>query len=86
MAPGPLPDEEAADADAHDRILRVLRELWSDDQRRVCELRAAGLTGEEIAAVLGKSHQAVRQLQTRAKDRLRTLLTANAIGKGASDD
>lgn len=80
-APGIPPDEAAADADAHDRILAMLAELPTEEQRRVCELRAAGLTGEEIAAVLGKPHTAVRQLQRRAVTRLRARLAA-ATGTG----
>jgi RNA polymerase sigma-70 factor (ECF subfamily) len=83
-APGPLPDEAAADADAHDRVLALLAQLPTEDQRRVCELRLAGLTGEEIAAVLGKRHDAVRQIQGRALERLRVLLTAATVGKEAS--
>lgn len=82
-APGILPDEAAVDTDAHDRILAMLAQLPTDDQRRVCELRAAGLTGEEIASVLKKDHAAVRQLQRRAVTRLRALLPA-ATGKGAA--
>jgi DNA-directed RNA polymerase specialized sigma24 family protein len=59
-------------------MLALLRRLPSDDQRRVCELRLAGLTGQEIAAVLGKRHDAVRQLQSRAIERLRQLMPASA--------
>ena len=83
--PGPLPDQAIADLDAHDRVLALLNELPTADQRRVCELRLAGLTGAEIAVVLGKRHDAVRQLQSRAMERLRMLATAAAIGTGAAD-
>jgi RNA polymerase sigma-70 factor (ECF subfamily) len=44
------------------------------DQRRAMELRLAGLTGPEIAGVLGRSHRAVKMLQFRAIGTLRTLL------------
>ena len=86
--PRPLPDEAAADADAHDRLLALLDAL-SEDQRQVLKLRLAGLTGTEIAAVLGKRHDAVRQLQSRALERLRTLVAAagaETVGRGPSGD
>ena len=44
------------------------------DQRRVLELRAAGLRGTEIAALLGRSHAAVRMLQLRAVRHLRGVM------------
>jgi len=55
------------------RRLRALLLRLSDDQRRVLELRLAGLTGPEIAAALGRSVGAVRVLQFRALARLRAL-------------
>ena len=55
--------------------LRAAITRLSDDQRDVVELRLAGLTGPEIAASLGKSHAAVKMLQLRAVQKLRTLLT-----------
>lgn len=48
------------------------------DQRRVVELRIAGLTGGEIAAVLGRSPAAVKMLQFRAVTALRALREADA--------
>jgi RNA polymerase sigma-70 factor (ECF subfamily) len=42
--------------------------------REVVELRLAGLTDREIAAVLGVSGEAVRQAQSRAVSRLRGLM------------
>ena len=47
------------------------------DQRRVVELRLAGLSGAEIAAALGRSAGSVKMLQFRAVTRLRTLLDAD---------
>jgi DNA-directed RNA polymerase specialized sigma24 family protein len=44
------------------------------DQRRVIELRLAGLTGAEIAGVLNRSVAAVKMLQLRAMTRLRSEL------------
>ena len=48
--------------------------LLPEEQRRVVELRLAGLTGPEVAAALGRSHDSVRTTQRRALARLRTLL------------
>jgi DNA-directed RNA polymerase specialized sigma24 family protein len=41
------------------------------DDRQVLELRRAGLTGREIAGVLGISHDAAKKRQQRAMDRIR---------------
>lgn len=70
----PTPEDHAITADriAH---LRAGLDQLSDDQRRVVELRLAGLKGPEIAQTLNKSHGAVKMLQLRAIDRLRTLLS-----------
>jgi RNA polymerase sigma-70 factor (ECF subfamily) len=69
--PGP---EEAAlrRADA-DRLCELLDRLTTD-QRQIVELRLAGLTDREIAAVLGRSHGSVRTVQYRALQRLRSLM------------
>ncbi|MDF3038732.1 MAG: transcriptional regulator, LuxR family [Thermomicrobiales bacterium] len=48
--------------------------LLPEEQRRIVELRLAGLTGPEVAAALGRSHDSVRTTQRRALARLRTLL------------
>lgn len=71
--PSPSPEDLAVSADRH-RALRAGLDRLPDDQRRVVELRLAGLTGPEIAAALGRSHGAVKMLQLRAIDRLRVLL------------
>lgn len=68
----PSPEESALIANERDRLAALLAML-STDQRRVVELRLAGLTGEEIAEVLGKNHGAIRQLQFRAMQRLQFL-------------
>ncbi len=80
--PGPTPEEAALKADAQREVRRLLARL-PEDQRRVCELRLAGLKGKEIAAVLEKSHDAVRAAQYRAETRLRGLLGAGAAPEGA---
>jgi len=49
---------------------QALARLPSDD-RQVLELRRAGLTGREIAGVLGISHDAAKKRQQRAIDRIR---------------
>jgi RNA polymerase sigma-70 factor (ECF subfamily) len=80
----PTPDEQAIAAERRD-TLRVAVARLSDDQRRVVELRLAGLSGPEIAAVLGRSHGAVKMLQFRAIDRLRELL-ADRLGAGPATE
>ncbi len=76
--PDPPPDEQAIAAERRAALLGSVARL-PDDQRRVVELRLAGLSGPEIAAVLGRSHGAIKMLQVRAIDRLRTLL-ADRLG------
>ena len=67
-AAGPEADALAA---AERRALASALSLLPDDQRRAIELRLAGLTGREIAAELGRSHEAAKMLQQRALTRLR---------------
>ena len=71
--PSPSLEELAV---TQERRLSVRRALPSlpEEQRRVVELRLGGLTGPEVAAVLGRSHESVRTTQRRALARLRTLL------------
>ena len=59
--------------DAADRLYQQLQFL-PVDQRRVLELRAAGLRGTEIASLLGRSHASVRMLQFRAIRHLRHVM------------
>jgi RNA polymerase sigma factor (sigma-70 family) len=56
------------------------------DQRRVVELRLAGLTGVEIARVLGRTHGSVKKQQTRALAKLRVLLENDATQRGDNRD
>jgi RNA polymerase sigma-70 factor (ECF subfamily) len=70
----PTPEETLLRADEASRLYHALAQL-PDDQRRVIELRLAGLTGAEIAETLGRSQPAMRQLQFRAMQRLRQILT-----------
>lgn len=70
----PTPEDAALQSDDEQRLYQALAQL-PDDQRRVIELRLAGLTGAEIAETLGRSRTAMRQLQFRAMQRLRQILT-----------
>ena len=67
------PEQAALAAEAGATVREVLA-LLPDEQRRVLELRLAGLSGPEIARALGRSHGSVRVAQFRAISRLRALL------------
>lgn len=71
--PAPLPDEVAESTETRLEVLALLARLPAD-QRRILELRLAGLTGAEIAEALGRSPGAVKIAQVRAYARLRDLL------------
>jgi RNA polymerase sigma-70 factor (ECF subfamily) len=59
------PEELALERVEGERVLAALRQL-SPDQREVLQLRiAAGLTGPEVAAIVGKTTGAVKALQHR---------------------
>ena len=73
----PTPEDAFLDAEAQQSLHAVLAHL-TEDQRRVVELRLAGLTDKEIARVLGRNHGAVRAAQYRAVNRLRALLGGEA--------
>ncbi len=81
-APGPEAAALSAEARAE---VRSLLAAVAPDQRRVLELRLAGLTTVEIAAVLGCSPRAVRAAQFRAATRLRALMGFAPHGKGTGD-
>lgn len=72
--PGSSPEEQVLGA-LDRRALREAIARLPRDQRRVVELRVAGLKGREIATELGRSHEAVRMLQHRALDHLATLMS-----------
>jgi RNA polymerase sigma-70 factor (ECF subfamily) len=68
--PAPSPEDAAIrrfDLESLDDAIAHL----PDADREVIELRRAGLSGKEIAAVLGVSHEAAKKRQLRAIDRLR---------------
>lgn len=67
------PESAALDAIEQDEVRELLRQL-PDTQRQILELRLAGLTGVEIAEVLGRTHAAVKIAQVRAYRSLRDLV------------
>lgn len=69
----PAPLDLAAELESERRIHLLLARL-PEGQRRIVELRLAGLKGTEIARVLGRSHVTVRVSQYRAYARLRDML------------
>lgn len=70
-APGP--EDRAVLADA-DRSVRALLAQVTHQQSRIIELRLAGLTGPEIAQVLGCSLASVKIGQLRGYSRLREIV------------
>ena len=81
----PTPEEAVVAVDASATVVRLLAQLPAG-QRRVVELRLAGLTGREAAEVLGCSLGAVKIAQVRAYSRLRGLLTGPAREAGFDGD
>jgi RNA polymerase sigma-70 factor (ECF subfamily) len=71
--PGRSPEEAVLAREAA-RELRELLDRLPVNQRRVVELRLAGLTAPEVAAVVGRGVSAVRMDQLRAYARLREVL------------
>ncbi|HKG27362.1 MAG TPA: sigma-70 family RNA polymerase sigma factor [Thermomicrobiales bacterium] len=71
--PSMSPEDAAIAADGRRQIVELLAAI-PEDQRRVIELRLAGLSGNEIAESIGKSVAAVKMLQHRAMQRLRRVL------------
>ena len=81
LAPGP---EDLALRGETRRSVQALLARLPTEQRRVVELRLAGLTGPEIARVLGRRPEAVKSMQFRAYARLRRLLSEES-SEGAAD-
>lgn len=79
------PEELAIRADDGERVLAMLRRL-PERQRRIVELRIAGLTGAEIAQALGMSTSAVKSAQFRAYGTLRGLLRPELHLRPETDD
>jgi RNA polymerase sigma-70 factor (ECF subfamily) len=76
-APDPSP-EEVVLTDETGGLVHALLGSLPADQRQILELRLVGLTGPEIAAVLGRSLGAVKIAQVRAFARLRATLDASS--------
>jgi RNA polymerase sigma-70 factor (ECF subfamily) len=79
------PEEVVVAAEASSAVVQLLAQLPAG-QRRVVELRLAGLTGREVAEVLGCSLGAVKIVQVRAYRRLRGLLAEPVREAGANGD
>ena len=77
--PAPSPEDAAIASFDLERLDDAIARL-PDADRRVIELRRAGLNGKEIAAVLGVSHEAAKKRQLRAMDRLRQDLRGETSG------
>jgi RNA polymerase sigma-70 factor (ECF subfamily) len=73
LDPDPTPEEEAV-AQAECLSLRAALAALPEAQRLAVELKLAGWSGEQIAATLGRSPAAVKQLRFRALGQLRTVL------------
>ncbi|MBX3070700.1 MAG: sigma-70 family RNA polymerase sigma factor [Thermomicrobiales bacterium] len=67
------PEDRAIQRDERARLLAAVDALGTE-QRQVVNLRLAGLTGPEIADAMGKSHAAVKMLQHRAVQNLKSIL------------
>jgi RNA polymerase sigma-70 factor (ECF subfamily) len=78
--PGIAPEDAAIAALDLARLDAAIAQLPTDD-RRVLELRRAGLSGQEIAAVLGIGYEAAKKRQLRAMDRLQAELLPDPIGR-----
>jgi len=73
-----LPDRAAERSEARETLRDALAQL-PEEQRRIVELRLSGLNGVEIAAVLEKTHAAIKSSQFRAYARLRELLSIQEV-------
>jgi RNA polymerase sigma-70 factor (ECF subfamily) len=71
--PATSPEDQAIASERAQRLHAMLAAL-PERQRRIVELRLAGLSGIEIAASMGMTHGAVKSAQARAYSTLRDLL------------
>jgi RNA polymerase sigma-70 factor (ECF subfamily) len=74
VSSSPGPEDHAIWVDAS-RVVRDALAHLPERQRRVVELRLAGLSGAEIAGALGMTGSAVKSAQFRAYGTLRTILS-----------
>lgn len=80
--PAPTVEDVVLREEAGQTIAGLMSQL-TPAQQQVLELRLAGLTAVEIAAVMGRSHGTIRNLQHRTLVRLRELLAAKDGEEGA---
>lgn len=80
---GPSPEDLAVAGEAREAVHRLLSRLPTN-QRQVLELRLAGLTGIEIAEVLGRTPAAVKIARVRAHARIRELMGQAKPGQEAN--
>ncbi|MDQ2681922.1 MAG: sigma-70 family RNA polymerase sigma factor [Chloroflexota bacterium] len=71
--PAESPEVRAIAAEDRQSVLAALAYL-TEEQRTVVEFRLAGLSGGEIAVLMGKSRNAVDQAQFRALNRMRAVI------------
>lgn len=77
---GSNPEAAALEHERSSAMREVLRTL-APVERAALVMAAQGVTGEEIAASLGKTHGATRTLLSRARMRLRAGLAAREAGR-----
>ena len=82
--PAPGLDDVVIQAETRQTVAALMSQL-SPMQQQVLELRLAGLTAVEIAAVMGRSHGTIRNLQHQTLVRLRELLRVGDADGGARD-
>jgi len=80
--PDPLPLDRVIARDDAAALRRAVESL-PGVQREVVLLRLAGLSTAEIAAALGKRHDAIRAAQSRAFAQLRSLIREEEVARGA---
>lgn len=80
----PSPEDLVLAAEERHSVHSLLKHL-PEHQRQVIELRLAGLSGAEIAQILGRSRANVDVTQFRAVARLRVLLGAATTAQEARD-
>jgi RNA polymerase sigma factor (sigma-70 family) len=73
--PGPDAEEQFAAAEAVHALRRAIAENLDGSERDVMERRRNGMTQRSIAAELGFTQQGINQIEIRALERLRAVMT-----------
>ncbi len=81
----PTPEEHALAIDDQAQLHHLMSSL-TENQRQIVELRLAGLTGAEIAEVVDRSPDAVKMMQHRALERMRTQLSTEPADAENTDE